>query len=82
MAIDRREFLGALALAPAALSGCAPAASAGRGRTGVIPPAGEGARAEAPPEAGVLAAVRRFRLPPDAEPAAVFRAAAARPGEP
>ena len=67
----RRNVLRALALAPAALAGCAGARA-------------ERAPAPPPRTAGSAAveAVRAFRLAPDAEPAAVFRAAAARPGEP
>jgi hypothetical protein len=78
MTIARRLFLGALALAPAALAGCAGGKGA-RGR-------GEAAGAGLPPAAAgppdpVLAPVRNFPLSADAAPAFVFRAAAARPGE-
>ena len=75
MAIDRRAFLGALALAPAALAGCATGAgSAGGERSGSpsTPPSGE-------PASGALAAVREFPLGAAVEPAHVFRASAGRP---
>jgi hypothetical protein len=84
--VPRRGVLRALALAPAALAGCA----AGRGErsAGTSAPSEDGGEAAptqaAPRGAGAAAveAVRAFRLAPDAEPADVFRAAAARPGEP
>lgn len=79
MPIDRRRFLGSLALAPAALAGCAGAASSrspgalarGSGQAAAVPPGG----------AGAADALRAYPLARDAEPALVFRAAAARPGE-
>jgi hypothetical protein len=82
--VPRRGVLRALALAPAALAACAagrPAVvpeSAAAGDTGApaSPPAAPG------PSAGALAVLRGFHLPADAEPASIFRAAAARPGEP
>lgn len=79
MVLPRRGFLGALALAPAALAGCASsAAAAPRGRL-AAPPRSPAAQGESNP---AVAAVRAFPLRPDAEPVLVFRAAAARPGEP
>jgi hypothetical protein len=89
--LARRRFLGALALAPAALAGCAASGAAGS-----RPPAAAGAPAAGPSAAGpsasgpprvaapdaTIAAVREHPLSPDAEPAFVFRAGAARPGEP
>jgi hypothetical protein len=82
MLIDRRGFLGALALAPAALAGCA-GGSAAAG-AGAPPHAAAAGAPDAPADTRVaaLAAVRGFALAPGAEPAFVFRAAAARPGEP
>lgn len=78
MPIDRRSFLGTLALAPAVVAGCAGAAASGGGSA----PEGPGAEgAPAGAAAAALAAVRGFPLPPGVEPAFVFRAAAARPGE-
>jgi len=81
MIIDRRRFLGALALAPAAVAGCAasraerPAADA----DGMpLPPT----RSDADATRRSLAAIRAFPVPADADPAFVFRAAAARPGDP
>jgi hypothetical protein len=83
--LPRRGVLRALALAPVALAGCA------AGRAGPAPAApgapgdpGPAPAAQAAPAlpAGALAALRTFRLPADAEPAFVFRAVAARPGEP
>lgn len=79
MVLARRGFLGALALVPAALAGCASGSRASRG--------GEGAPSlrRPPPDErrdARLAAVRSHPLAADAEPALVFRAAAARPGEP
>jgi len=74
----RRSVLRALALAPAALAGCASAgAGAARGAGGARE------RAAVPavsPEA--VAAIRKVELPADAEPASLFRAAASRPGGP
>jgi len=81
-AIPRRGMLKALALAPVAVAGCA-----GQRAERTAP----GADARSLPSAGAsgtgapgaaLAQVRAFRVPADAEPAFVFRAAAARPGEP
>jgi hypothetical protein len=87
----RRGFLRALALGPAALAvGCAGSRAAGPGATAAAPaeaqPAGAEGRAPQPSPPGSgdedpLAAIRRHPLPMDAEPAFVFRAAAARPGE-
>ena len=79
--MPRRRVLHALVLAPAALAGCA--AARGEGPAGTPAPAGEGGDAPPPRAAasGAIDAVRAFRLPPDAEPAAIFRAAAARPGD-
>jgi hypothetical protein len=82
--LPRRDVLRALALAPAALAGCAAT------RAAIVAPAGEAAAAppqpqpaHAPsPRPGAVAAVRGYHLAADAEPAFVFRAAAARPGEP
>jgi hypothetical protein len=79
--LPRRRVLRALALAPAALAGCA----AGRAAAVAAPASGE-AVAPARPARGAavpaVAAVRAFRLPADAEPASVFHAAGVRPGEP
>ena len=77
---SRRGVLRLLALAPAALAGCA-ATVAEAGRTGG--PAGA-PRGVAPPpvSAASVGTVRSYRLPAETEPAAVFRAAASRPGEP
>jgi len=77
MTIPRRDFLGTLALAPAALAACAaPGARAGGGGT-----PGPARSPEAPgDDSAALAAVRVFPLGPDAEPALVFHAAAVRPG--
>jgi hypothetical protein len=78
--VPRRRILRALALAPAALAGCA----AGRAAGVATPDGGAAAGAPTPPvrpaAARAVAAVRAFRLTADAEPAFVFRAA--RPGEP
>lgn len=74
MAIDRRAFLGALALAPAALAGCATGA-AGAGGERSEPPSTQPSE----PSGGALAAVREFPLGAGVEPAHVFRAAAAKP---
>jgi hypothetical protein len=85
--LPRRGILRALALAPAALAGCAAGSAAGSAERGGVP-AAVGGRAEKPPAApgapvpATVAAVRALRLPADAEPAAVLRATAARPGEP
>lgn len=70
---DRRRFLGALALAPAALAGCGGARGASTG-------AARAARdAPAAPTGAAAEAVRAFPLE-EGEPAVIFRAAAARPG--
>jgi hypothetical protein len=78
----RRGILRALALAPAALAGCAgPAAE--RASAAGDPAAPKPSPAGAPPPGGgAVAVVRAFRLAADAEPAFSFRAAMARPGEP
>jgi hypothetical protein len=80
MPIDRRAFLGALALAPAALAGCATGA-ARAGSTGGEPSALPAVQPTPAPGSagGALAAVREFPLDAGVEPALVFRAAAARP---
>jgi hypothetical protein len=81
MLIDRRGFLGALALAPAALAGCAGgSAVAGAGTPSRSAAGAPDALADT--RVAALAAVRGFALAADVEPAFVFRAAAARPGEP
>jgi hypothetical protein len=80
--VPRRQILHALAVAPVALAGCAGA------RPAVTPPGpGDAVAASGPGEESRsvredAAAVRRFVLAADAEPASVFRAAGARPGEP
>jgi hypothetical protein len=78
MAIDRREFLGALVVAPAALAGCGGGAAAVRADGGV----NREAAPVIPPPDEAVAAVRSFPLGADAQPAFAFRAAAARAGEP
>jgi hypothetical protein len=78
----RRSVLRALALAPAALAGCAGAAAgagAARPSASAVPPRPKAAPAVS---AAAIAALRRLELPADAEPASIFRAAASRPGEP
>ncbi len=79
-AVPRRGVLKALALAPATIAACA-------GARAERPAAGEKPRSVAAADGGgsgapdaALAAIRAVRVPPDAEPAFVFRAAA-RPGE-
>lgn len=80
-AVPRRRLLQALAFAPAAVAGCA-AARAERPAVDAdgtpLPSARSGAEGFGP----ALAALRAFKVPADAEPAFVFRAAAARPGDP
>jgi hypothetical protein len=84
-ATRRREFLRLLALAPVAAAGCAttggarsPASAQGAGPSAP----GPGAPAEAAAtEPDPLAPVRDFPLPMGSEPAFVFRAVLARPGE-
>jgi hypothetical protein len=79
MTIDRREFLGALALAlaPTTLAACAGGSAASGGGRASSP------RRDTAEVAGgaALAAVRSFPLGAEVEPAFVFRAAAARPAE-
>ncbi len=79
--LARRRFLGALAVAPAALAGCATAAAAGAA-TGGPPAAPRGGATPAPAPDAATRTVRDQQLPPDAEPAFVFRAGSVRPGEP
>jgi hypothetical protein len=81
MVLPRRGFLGALALAPAALAGCAAGSGSARGAPAAA--AGGGGRGERDGRVeAALAAVRSHPLSAEAEPALVFRAAAARPGVP
>jgi nitrous oxide reductase len=82
--LARRRFLGALAAAPAALAGCSAVGAAGSMGGAGPPGAGavSGAPARAPAPDAATRAVREQPLPSDAEPAFVFRAGAARPGEP
>lgn len=82
-ALPRRGFLGIALLGPAALAACS------RGHAAAAPRAGASEatasplrRASAERADAAVAAVRAFPLPASAEPAVVFRAAAARPGEP
>jgi nitrous oxide reductase len=80
MPIDRRGFLGALALAPAAVAACA---TGGAAATPERPPARDAPQpAPARRAPGGLDAVRDLPLPPSAEPSFTFRAVAFRPGEP
>jgi hypothetical protein len=74
--------LRALALAPVAAAACAAgrAERAEPGEPGEPRPSGGAARKGAPP-GQALAAIRAHAVPPDAEPAFVFRAAASRPGD-
>jgi hypothetical protein len=81
-AVPRRGVLKALALAPAAVAGCAAAraerpARAEEGRSLSVP-----SRSAAAVPGAAVAAIRAFPVPADAEPAFVFRAAGARPREP
>jgi hypothetical protein len=78
--LPRRRFLGVLAAAPAALAGCAGAAAVAAPTSSAG--AGDAAPARAPAPDDATRAVREQPLRPDAEPAFVFRAGAARPGEP
>lgn len=76
-ATARRDFLRLLALTPAALAaGCAAAKVAAPPKAGTEAPPLAAASAPDP-----LAPIRTAPLPMDAEPAFVFRAAPARPGE-
>jgi hypothetical protein len=80
--VPRRRFLEALALAPAAAAaGCA-AGGAGRPAAEGDPAPAEGGGAPAPRPVSAVGAIRAFPVAADAEPAFVFRAAAARPGDP
>jgi hypothetical protein len=72
--------LKALALAPLAAAGCA-AAEAERAGSGDAPARSEDVRRGGASGAAALGAIRAHPLPPEAEPAFVFRAAAARPGD-
>jgi hypothetical protein len=78
-ALPRRGILKALALAPAALVGCAGAA-AELAQGGGEPDAAGGAPAARPAGKGTapeqaLVAIRTFAVDPDGQPACVFRAA-------
>ncbi len=81
-ATPRRDFLRTLALAPAAVAvGCATSTGAAGSRE-ETPSAGSGAAAgDLSDQDRSLHALRAHPLPMDAEPAVVFRAAPARPGE-
>jgi hypothetical protein len=81
MPIDRRGFLGALALAPAAVAACATGGTAAKAGG---PPPGPTPQAAAPARraSGGLDAVRDLPLPRSAEPSFTFRAAVIRAGEP
>jgi hypothetical protein len=81
MAIDRRGFLGALALAPAAIAGCVGGSAAGRSAAPGGAGTGDALAPAAARSAAATAVVRSFPLAADVEPAFVFRATAARPGE-
>jgi hypothetical protein len=79
-AVPRRRVLKALALVPAAAAGCAGAHAEGAARTdGAAAQRRGDARSPAGP---AVAAIRAHPVPAEAEPAFVFRAAAARPGDP
>jgi hypothetical protein len=81
--VPRRRFLEALAIAPAAAAaGCAGAGADRRAPDGDPAPAAAGPTSGSRPPAGAVAAIRAFAVPPEADPAFVFRAAAARPGDP
>lgn len=80
--LARRQFLGALAVAPAALAGCAAAGASGPhapADQGGEPHAGSAPLGAAAADAAAHA-VREQPLPVEAEPAFTFRAAAVRPG--
>ena len=77
----RRGILRALALAPAALAGCAGPAAERASASGDPAAAKPSPPLAPPPSGGAVAAVRAFRLAADAEPAFSFRAAMVRPGE-
>jgi hypothetical protein len=71
----------ALAVSSAAAAGCAGARPelAGPGEAGAAP----GGRPDPAPSPGAaVAEVRAFKVPAEADPALVFRAPAARPGDP
>jgi hypothetical protein len=84
MPLDRRGFLGALALAPAAVAACSTPAAARKAaaRDAAAPAAVPPPPASPPPAPPGLEAVREHPLPRAAEPAFTFSAAAVRPGEP
>jgi hypothetical protein len=80
--VPRRRFLEALALAPAAAAaGCAASGAERRPADGGAEAAETGA-GPAPRRAAPVSAIRAFPVGADAEPAFVFRAAGARPGDP
>lgn len=80
--VPRRRLLQALALVPAAAAaGCAAGEAERKARDGA--PGAAPARGGAPPfPDAAAAAIRGFAVPADADPAFVFRASAARPGDP
>jgi hypothetical protein len=82
MPTNRRGFLSALALAPAAVAACSTGAAAGKPalRPGKTPRA-RGDASATPAAEGKVSAVRGFALRGGAEPAFTFRASVARPGE-
>jgi hypothetical protein len=82
MTMPRRGFLGALAVAPAAVAACSTGAAAKKPAPTL--PARSGAEAEGGvprAESRGVAKVRAFSLAADVEPAFTFRASAARAGE-
>jgi hypothetical protein len=78
LATPRRAFLRVLVFAPA-VAACATGGGAKHGAAPVPAPEQPPARTSVPPGADALAPVREFPLAASAEPAFVFRAAAARP---
>jgi hypothetical protein len=84
-ATPRRQFLRTLAVAPAAAlvaSGCATSSgAAGRSDAGASARPEAAGSAAAADQDKALVAIRAVPLVMDAEPAFVFRAAPARPGE-
>ena len=82
MTMPRRGFLGALAVAPAAVAACSTGAAARKPAAGPPPaPVAEvdGGRPRAEPRG--LAKMRAFALTGGAEPAFTFRASVGRAGE-
>lgn len=82
MTMNRRGFLGALAVAPAAVAACSTGAAARKpAPSASVPAGGDGDGGRPRIESRSVAKMRTFALAADVEPAFTFRASVARAGE-